>query len=290
MPTLNEFESYLRALRSGNTARSYMKGANKLITYMRESGLTFATAPPTIIQDFTGWLIASGIKPRSTRLFVFGGRRLMDWLGERGIAMPKGATKTELPKIPNRRQKVVTLEMVATYLNIVEQDAEPFRTLLALLPYTGLRVNEACTLPMTAIKRSKDLGPHLEVIGKGDKERVVPINLDMLKILQIYNGFRTKIDSPWMFPSSKNPDNPVTPGSVEGHVRRIRKSMNCPWLTPHKMRHAFATMLKNQGVDINTIKELLGHESLHTTQIYLHTTDDDMKQAVGKINGIRGAK
>lgn len=289
MPTLNDFESYLRALRSGNTARSYMKGARKLIAYMKETGLTFASAPPTIIQDFTGWLIASGIKPRSTRLFVFGGRRLMDWLRERGVAMPEGATKTELPKIPNRRQKVVTGEMLATYLNLAEQDAEPIRTLLLLLPYTGLRVNEACTLPVNSIKRSKDLGPYFEVFGKGDKERVVPINVDMLKILQKYNQFRTKIDSPWLFPSPSNPDNPVTPGSVEGHVRRIRKVMSCPWLTPHKMRHAFATMLKNNGVDIHTIKELLGHESITTTQIYLHTTDDDMKKAVGKIK-IGGAK
>lgn len=158
---------------------------------------------------------------------------------------------------------------------------------LEIMYASGFRVSELVCLPfVTAMEVVKSEKPFLIVRGKGNKDRRVPLTPDALDALKAYLKIRSSFlskgkDSPWLFPSS----------GQEGHLTRqrfgqllkelaLKVGLNPALLSPHTLRHAFATHLLRHGADLMVVQKLLGHSDISTTQIYTHVAQEELAELV----------
>ena len=151
--------------------------------------------------------------------------------------------------------------------------------LLEILYSSGLRVSELCQLRVADIDRA---GRQLRVRGKGRKERIVPIGRPALEALERYwskLGRPTVPDMP-AFPGDRSSGGTIQPSDVQTRLKRhLRTAGLDPKLTPHKLRHSFATHLLDRGADLRSVQELLGHARLSSTEIYTHVSTERLKRA-----------
>ncbi|KZX54093.1 recombinase XerD [Erythrobacter sp. HI00D59] len=180
-------------------------------------------------------------------------------------ALPRPATRRPLPKILTHAE---IERLFATAEAEAQSDSPAAVRMLALLELlygSGLRATELVSLPLSSVPRD---APFLTVTGKGGKTRLVPISQRAGAALQRWLGLRPA-DSPWLFPSRT------------GHISRVRlfqmlkqlatrADMSPEKLSPHVLRHAFATHLLEGGADLRALQTLLGHADISTTQIYTH--------------------
>jgi integrase len=184
---------------------------------------------------------------------------------------------------PERLRDALSPEQLATYWTAIETlRPGPVRTILALLPRTGLRVSEACEMRRDSVEQR---GERLffRFRGKGDKERIVPLTPSARALLTDYLGlFRPRGD--YLFPG--NGGGPITPEAIRKTTRRLRTL--APALgdvTPHVLRHTWATSALGAGVDLRTVQAALGHASITTTSRYLHPTADMLAAAMDRVEG-----
>lgn len=155
--------------------------------------------------------------------------------------------------------------------------------MLFLFPKTGLRCSEMCSLER---KNIQQMGGQWGVMlsGKGEKYRFVPLSPSAYRIL--YTWLTKAPKSTFIFPSPQNPNYSITAGTVQATIRLLRQILPgyAGELTTHVLRHTFATNLIATGVDINTVRDLLGHEELETTQTYLHPSASMKMDAVSRLD------
>lgn len=189
-----------------------------------------------------------------------------------------------LPAIRGRKgatRDALTPDDLATYYAAVEAVAEPVRTLLLLLPRSGLRVSEACALRRAEVtERNGRL--ILRIRGKGDKPRVVPLGEAGTALLRDYMASDVA-GSDYLFPGRGGP---ITPGAVRKVTRQLRAAHGLAELSPHVLRHTYATSLLAEGVDVRSLQALLGHEAIATTMRYLHPSADDLARSIDKLKGL----
>jgi site-specific recombinase XerD len=188
-----------------------------------------------------------------------------------------------LPKARGRSTKfrdALSPNQLALYHAAVDQvDREPAHTILALLPKTGLRISEICGLSSFNVEE-QDGHTYLVFRGKGDKQRVVPLVGAAKRILDGYVD--THRPGKWLF--SGYSGRPIGPHAVRKYTRKIAgKHPELAGLSPHVLRHTFATMALRRGMDLKRLQEILGHESIKTTERYLHPTRTDLHDAMQKL-------
>jgi site-specific recombinase XerD len=188
-----------------------------------------------------------------------------------------------LPKARGRQAKErqpLNPEQLAVYTAAVEQMVqEPARTILLLLPKTGLRISEMTNLKCEDIKEIGGI-PVLDFRGKGDKSRVVPLSRSAQITLNEY--FEKHGRHEFVFPSYLG--SAISPHGVRKYTRALaEKHPILKGLSPHVLRHTFATMALSRGVDLRRLQELLGHNSIQTTQRYLHPSVSDLADAVNAL-------
>lgn len=156
---------------------------------------------------------------------------------------------------------------------------EAHRLIVACGLYLGLRVSELCHLRVEDLDLSQATA--LVRQGKGNKDRCLPIPGRLLAPLHQWVGPRT---SGWLFPSPRDPSRRLSPRAVQRLVGRLagRAGIARP-VTPHKLRHTYATRLLEAGATIREVQELLGHSSVATTEIYTHCTPDRLRSAVERL-------
>ncbi|MBX7534542.1 tyrosine recombinase [Qipengyuania sp. GH1] len=180
-------------------------------------------------------------------------------------ALPRPATRRPLPKILSHDQVEALFQCAETEAASERAEAVRLLTMLELLYGSGLRATELVSLPLSAVPRDE---PFLTVTGKGGQARLVPISSRAKKVLSRWLAVR-QTDSRWLFPSRS------------GHLTRIRlfqllkdlaarADLPPEKLSPHVLRHAFATHLLEGGADLRALQTLLGHADIATTQIYTH--------------------
>jgi len=201
---------------------------------------------------------------------------------------------TSLIESPRYRRKLpvgLSEEDVGRLLEGVKDWGGPeglrLTALLEIMYATGFRVSELVCLPfVTAMEVIKSEKPFLMVRGKGNKDRMVPLTPDALGALKAYLKVRSSFlakgkESPWLFPSS----------SQEGHLTRqrfgqllkelaLKLGLNPGVISPHTLRHAFATHLLRHGADLIVVQKLLGHSDISTTQIYTHVAQEELADLV----------
>lgn len=218
----------------------------------------------------------------------------------------RGDDPTRTLSAPKRRAslpKVLSLDEVDRLIGAAKENTEKTHksgaarlraqrlyTLLEVLYATGLRVSELVALPATAAMRDQRL---IEITGKGGKERLVPLSPAAQTAMRRYLHLRSAGDasdkSPWLFPSH----------GTSGHLTRqafardlkdlaISVGLEAAKVSPHVLRHAFASHLLQNGADLRVVQQLLGHADISTTQIYTHILDERLTALVESAHPLAG--
>ncbi len=222
-----------------------------------------------LVRRFRLFLNRENFKKRTQNYYLIALRNFLKYLAWRGVeSMP--AERILLAKAPERDLDLISVEELERLLKAPEGgDLKIFRdrAILELLFSTGLRVSELCSLTRDSIDLKKD---EFSVRGKGEKVRVVFLSERAKKALKDYLDKREDI-SDELFP--------ITPRSVERLIKfYAAKAGISKKVTPHVLRHMFATDLLINGADLRSVQALLGHSSITTTQIYTHVTDKSLRE------------
>ncbi len=275
--SLEEFRDYL-ALEAGasrNTVDNYLRDLRHLVGYLAERGIQRpADASRTHLRGFVFALKDTGASPATIRRHVSSVHTYFGFLVGEGAVTDDPSDRLETPRRGRKLPSVLTVNEIDALLVAPPID-DPLawrdRTLLELGYGAGLRVSELCDIRLEDLF----LGDHLvRVIGKGDKQRLVPIGRKAISVVALYlNSIRPTLDrgrtkSRLLLNFRGQPLSRVGAwGVVKRSATRagIKKRV-----TPHTLRHSFATHLLEGGADLRAVQEMLGHADLSTTQIYTH--------------------
>ena len=207
------------------------------------------------------------------------------------IKLPKFLTEEEIAKIISTYSNTISSNDDNHSINSNISDIKKFRNrlMIEMLYSTGMRVSELCGLPLKAVLVSKkdaiDDYKFITIRGKGQKERIVPLRKDVVLELQKYIKLTAKKGQKYLFENDKN-GAPITRRMVGMILKQaaILAGLNPDKVSPHKIRHSFATHLLQKGLDIREIQELLGHSSIDTTAIYAKIDAKKAKEVLEKYH------
>ena len=232
--------------------------------------------------DIRAWMLhlnKQGDSARTMRRKVQAVRSFYKWLMKQGMASDSPAAAVELARIPKRLPQLVRTSSMDELLD-QEIDETDFvqvrnRLIVMMLYETGMRRAELLDL----LDRNVDTASgELKVHGKRDKDRIIPFGTELAQAIDSYRLLRDELVRGCEHFFVKEDGNPLYPMLVYRIVHRALQEVGVTSKrSPHVLRHSFATAMLNDGAAINSVKELLGHESLATTQIYTHVTFSELK-------------
>ncbi len=266
---------------SANTLSAYRADLMALGRWLRERDVGIGKASRSDLLDFIAWRVEQGARPRSTARQLSSFRRFFRYLLREGVIAEDPTARIAMPKIGRSLPISLTEEEVESLLNApdtVEPLGHRDRTMLELLYATGLRVSELINLRRGQINLNQGV---LRIVGKGDRERLIPLGEESQDWLEQYlKGARVEIlldrQTDYLFPTRRG-DRMTRQAFWHIIKRYARKAGIKKKLSPHTVRHAFATHLLNHGADLRVVQMLLGHSDLSTTQIYTHVARERLK-------------
>lgn len=209
-------------------------------------------------------------------------RGFFKWAYSSNIIEKNPASIIEQPKVPKKLPKVLTLSEIEKMLKFNNSSLE--NLILELLYSCGLRVSELVNLKINDIDISSQ---YVRCFGKGSKERIIPIGQSALKALNIYLPERTLVIKKYGINTKKlliSPSSKIlTRQDVYNFIHSKGKKINRN-ISPHTLRHSFATHLLENGADLRVVQELLGHSDVSTTQLYTHISKKRLKDVYFSIN------
>jgi tyrosine recombinase XerC len=284
---LNKFLDYLENQKnySKHTIKSYKKDISQFIEFLKEKKISdFENVEYEDFINFIGKLKSSNLKEKTIGRKVASLKSFYKFLVMRKYIKKNPTLLIKSPKIPERLPNFLTYNEILKILEI------PFnkknwqflrdKAILEVLYSTGIRVGELVNLKLDDINFVDEV---IKVKGKGKKERIVPIGKFALNCLIEYIEKRPNKKEKFLFLNKYGKK--LTERSVERLVKKysllsgINKNV-----TPHTIRHTFATHLLDRGADLRTVQELLGHERITTTQIYTHLTVGKLKELYEKFH------
>lgn len=278
---------YLAAERglSANTIQAYRRDLSAYADYLEENGFADAAAVAREqVEGFAVWLGTSGRATSSVARAMSTVRGWHRFLASEGIASDDAAHGVKPPKRPARLPEFLSIAQVDALIAAVSEDdpvALRDRALLEFLYGTGARVGEAVGLAVDDLDEERGL---VRLRGKGDKERLVPIGRYARTAVDAYlirvrpNWARSGGGGPALFLGERG--KPLSRQSAWLIVRRAAAQAGITAeISPHTLRHSFATHLIQGGADIRVVQELLGHASVATTQLYTHVTIDSLRES-----------
>lgn len=267
---------------SPNTLSAYRADLAGLDRWLLAHGAQISTATRNDLLAFLAWRVAQGARPRSTARQLSSFRRFYRYLLRESALKEDPTAQIAMPKIGRALPKSLTEEEVDALLDApATRDAlgNRDRTMLEVLYATGLRVSELVNLKINQVNLNQGV---LRIVGKGDRERLIPLGEESVKwLVQFAQGARMEIllerQSDYLFPTRRGER--MTRQAFWHIIKRyaLKAGINKD-LSPHTLRHAFATHLLNHGADLRVVQMLLGHSDLSTTQIYTHVARERMKE------------
>ena len=297
MPASADVERYLDSLwmergLSENTLSAYRRDLTLFSEWLDQQGAqSLLAADASQIQSYLGLKLRQGASPRSSARFLSAARSFYRWSLREGRIVDDPTLRIESPKqgrpLPKSLSETDVDQLLSTpdlELPIEFRD----RTMLEILYACGLRVSELVSLRVEQVGLNQGI---VRVLGKGGKERLVPMGEEALDWLTQYmRGPRTELlkgqPSNVLFPSNRSRQ--MTRQTFWYRIKIYAKRAGIQThLSPHTLRHAFATHLLNHGADLRVVQMLLGHSDLSTTQIYTHVASQRM-QALHEQHHPRG--
>ena len=273
-----------------NTLASYRRDLEDAAAFCHARGGKLAASNVKTIRAYLESLSSKGFAATSQARRLSALRQFFRFLYAEGHRTDDPTATVDAPKKARPLPRTMAVDDVSRMLDLAEREADESpgiaeARLLALvetLYATGLRVSELVSLPVTAARADRD---HIMLKGKGGKERIVPLSGKARSALTSFLAIRNKnpksAASPWLFPSS----------SESGHLPRqvfardlkglaARAGISSRLISPHVLRHAFASHLLQNGADLRVVQELLGHSDISTTQIYTHVLAERLERLV----------
>jgi len=271
---------------SQNTLGAYRADLMTLGRGLSEQNKSIDMADKADLLAFIAKRVESGAKPRSTARQLSSFRRFFRYIMREGMRDSDPTADIEMPRIGRSLPKTLTEDEVDSLLNAPNTD-EPLghrdRAMLELLYATGLRVSELINLTQSQINFNQGV---LRIVGKGDRERLIPLGDESQRwIREFIDGPRMEIllerQTDYLFPTRRG--DRMTRQAFWHIIKRYAEKAGIgKKMSPHSLRHAFATHLLNHGADLRVVQLLLGHSDLSTTQIYTHVARERLKDLHGE--------
>lgn len=278
---LNEY--WIEKGLSENTVQSYRLDLTALCDWLDKNDLSLETLDAVDLQGFLGERLEKGYKATSTARMLSAMRKLFQYLYREKYRVDDPSAVLSSPELPSRLPKYLTEQQVSDLLNTPDVDV-PLelrdKAMLELLYATGLRVTELVSLTIENMSVQQGV---VRVIGKGNKERIVPMGEEAAYWVRQFMLYGRPVllngqSSDVVFPSQRAQQ--MTRQTFWHRVKHyaILADIDVDALSPHVLRHAFATHLVNHGADLRVVQMLLGHTDLSTTQIYTHVAKERLKR------------
>lgn len=302
---VKDFLEYLAVERGSSplTIRNYKHYLSRFILWMESQGIRedLRDINQDVVKNFRVFLTnlpgedKHNLSRRTQSYHVIALRSFLKWLIRNDFTV-MAPDKIELPKVEERQVKFLSGEEVDRMLNAPSQDSiqgKRDKAILEVLFSTGLRVSELTKLDRDKVNLdTKEFG----IVGKGGKARVVFLSSRATDWLIKYLNSRDDHFKPLfihhkgkMDPTTPDEKMRLTPRSVQRMIKKYSHKMKMPMeVTPHVMRHSFATDLLNAGADIRSVQEMLGHKNISTTQIYTHVTNKQLRDIHKAFHGKGG--
>ena len=284
---------------SANTVDAYQRDLGDFFAFLTKKKLALAEVERIHIERFLASLSRSGIAARTVARKLSSLRQFFAFLYNEKTLAQNPTTTVETPRMGRSLPQTLSANDVTALLEAARSDDSPkgirLQAMMELLYGAGLRVSELVGLKLSALQ-VKDGGKKVEadfivIRGKGDKERLVPVHGKARQALSNYLEIR-----PLLFPKTQNPQPTTSPylfpyHRAEGYITRqqfgvmlkelaVKAGLDPEALSPHTLRHSFASHLLEGGADLRVIQELLGHSDISTTQIYTHVAGERLKKLV----------
>ena len=275
--SFRNFETYLRLEKSlsDNSVEAYLSDVYKLENYFIETGID--TSPACVLySDLKSFLVWYGTNNNNTRTqsrVLSGVRAFFRYLHIEGEIEENPSSLLESPKIGFKLPEVLSvieIDMIIAEIDLSKPEGQRNKAIIETLYGCGLRVSELVNLRMTDLHYNEE---YVVITGKGNKQRLVPVSKKALKEIDIYKQDRNKLtvitDQNILFLNRRGKR--LTRAMIFTIVKElaaragIRKN-----ISPHTFRHSFATHMIEAGADLRAVQEMLGHESILTTEIYTH--------------------
>ena len=291
-PALNDFQHYLKIERglSQNTVHSYRLDVQKLMRYLQTHSIT---ADPInikveLIQQFL-YELAKNANARTQSRVISGLRSFFDYLVFENYRKSNPLEQIEAPKIGRKLPdtiSVLEIDKIVAAIDLSKPLGERNRAIIETLYSCGLRVSELTHLKISDLFFEEGF---LKVTGKGDKQRFVPIGVNTQKFINLYRyHWRSLIgivaehkDTLFLNRRGKR----LTRAMIFTIVKKLAEKAGIQKsISPHTFRHSFATHLLENGADLRAIQMMLGHESITTTEIYMHLDKSHLKKVMTKFH------
>ena len=285
--SIKEFKYYLKVERSlaDNSIQSYLRDINKLANYCRDIKKNEKSVTTKDIRNFISHLVSEKISPRSQARIISGIKAFYKYLILEDYITDDPTLLIENPKIGLKLPEVLSveeIELIISSIDLSKKQGQRNKAIIETLYSCGLRVTELINLKISNINFNDE---YIKVIGKGNKERLTPIGSNALKYIQIYvNEVRihkkiSKGNEDIVFLNNRG--SKLSRVMIFTLIKNILKKIGIKKkVSPHTFRHSFATHLIEGGADLRAVQEMLGHESITTTEIYTHLDKDYLRSNI----------
>jgi integrase/recombinase XerD len=271
-----------------NTILAYARDLKHFAEYAATKGVAVEAADTALIRDYLASLSRRRFAPRTAARRLSALRQFFGFLAAQGVRPDDPSTIVDAPRRGRSLPKILSEEQVEALLAQAHSGRTPqalrLAAMIEVLYASGLRVSELVGLTLGALARDRG---HLLVRGKGAKERVVPLGDAARAALAAYAPFRERFfpagakASPYLFPSRSRLGH-LTRAQFARALKRLAADAGLApgRVSPHVLRHAFASHLLAHGADLRSVQQMLGHADISTTQIYTHVLDERLRALV----------
>ena len=292
-PYKKGFKAYLQLERSlsGNSVEAYMRDIEKLTQYLQQAGTLKTPEQVKLndLQDFLKWIGELGMSATSQARIISGIKSFYKYCLIEHISKHDPTTLLEAPKLKKSLPDTLSfdeIENIIAQIDLSKPEGGRNKAMLELLYSCGLRVSELVNLKISQLYF--DVG-FIRALGKGDKERLIPIGRSAVKYVNIYlKNIRVHI------PTKPGNEDIVFLNRRGTKLTRVmifliikelaKKAGIRKTISPHTFRHSFATHLVEGGADLRAVQEMLGHESITTTQIYTHLDREFLRKTLEEFH------
>jgi integrase/recombinase XerD len=288
-PYIHGFKSFLRLERSlsENSTEAYLHDVNKLLQFFEYKKYDLSPKDVELkhLQEFLKWVTELGMSARTQARVISGIKSFYKYLLLENVLSSDPTTLLEAPKLGRKLPETLNLDDINNIIEAIDlssPEGQRNKAMLETLYSCGLRVSELVNLKISNLYFNDEF---IKVTGKGDKERLVPIGSVAIKQINIYKD-QVRVNMPLkkefediLFLNRRGAR--LTRVMIFTIIKRLAVKIGLKkHISPHTFRHSFATHLIEGGADLRAVQEMLGHESITTTEIYTHLDREYLRSAI----------
>jgi integrase/recombinase XerD len=291
--SIKGFENYLRLEKglSGNSINAYINDINKLLDFIKTNfkGVTPQKVRLNHLKSFVEWLNTKGVSPRTQARTISGIKSYFKFLLIEEKITSDPTALLESPRIGRKLPDVLSIQEIDTLIEAIDiekPEGQRNKAILETLYSCGLRVSELVNLKMSNMFFDQN---YIKVEGKGEKERLVPISPRAVTEINKYiEGYRKTLKivsnaKDILFLNRRG--QMLSRVMIFTVIKNLANQINfTKKISPHTFRHSFATHLIDGGADLRSVQEMLGHESILTTEIYTHLDREYLKDTINQFH------